>query len=282
MAIYVFPGQGSQIRGMGESLFDEFPEFVELADDILGYSIAKLCLENPKELLNQTNYTQPALYVVNTLSYLKKNRENRQKPSYLAGHSLGEYCALFAANVFDFETGLRLVQKRGQLMSQTTDGGMAAVIGLKNTEVEHILEQENLKDVTIANYNTYTQVVISGPRNAIDNAQFLFEKAGASLFLPLKVSGAFHSPFMKAAQQQFIHFLEQFNFNAPNIPVIANVNAKPYQPLEIHSLLIRQITHPVYWTSTIEYLLAQKEVEFIEVGPGSVLTNLIHRIKKGL
>src|SRR5205823_13876450 len=126
MLAYIFPGQGSQTRGMGGNLFDDFPELTAQADAILGYSIKKLCLEDPNQELNQTQFTQPALFVVNALTFLKKN----QKPDYVAGHSLGEYNALFAAEVFDFATGLNLVKKRGELMSEAKNGGMAAVIGL--------------------------------------------------------------------------------------------------------------------------------------------------------
>jgi malonyl CoA-acyl carrier protein transacylase len=280
MTTYVFPGQGSQSRGMGGSLFSEFPDIITQANRILGYSIVDLCLQNPSEQLNQTQYTQPAIYVVNALQYMKKATKNH-KPDYVAGHSLGEYNALLAANVIDFESGLRLVQKRGELMSKATGGGMAAIIGIKGTEVETIIEQQGLTDVSIANYNSYTQTVISGPRNAVYATQQLFEQAGASLFIPLQVSGAFHSAHMGAATQQFAHFLDNFKFNAPSIPVIANINAKPYQPDTIKSLLIQQTTHPVQWTKTVEYLLAQGECDFYEIGPGMVLSGLINRIRKG-
>jgi len=281
MTAYVFPGQGSQSVGMGSRLFPEFPELVAQADAILGYSIVDLCLENKGGDLNQTCYTQPALYVVNALSYLKKNQEAQREPHYLAGHSLGEYNALFAAQVFDFETGLRLVQKRAELMHAQSGGSMAAVIGLRKEAVQAILQQGDVSDLVVANDNSYTQLIISGSREAMAVAELLVEKAGASLFVPLKVSGAFHSPAMKAAQHVFSEFITQFTFAAPKIPVIANVNAKPYQSDAIQSNLIQQITCPVQWTSTIEYLLEQGELDFVEVGPGSVLTGLIRRIQKG-
>jgi len=280
MVVYVFPGQGSQNRGMGGVLFNEFPKIVEQANKILGYSIATLCLQDPKEQLNQTEYTQAALYVTNALHYMKKIQAN-SKPSYVAGHSLGEYNALLAANVFDFATGLKLVQKRGELMSQATGGAMAAIVGLKDTEVEQILAQHGLTSVNIANYNSHVQVVISGPKNDINEMQPLFEQAGASLFIPLKVSGAFHSFYMREAQQQFAQFLQAFAFKAPVIPVIANVNAKPYQVDEIQLNLAKQITYPVQWTQSIEYLLAKGEDSFYEVGSGTVLSGLINRIRKG-
>ncbi|MBP6919313.1 MAG: ACP S-malonyltransferase [Legionellaceae bacterium] len=277
MSTYLFPGQGSQAKGMGNHLFKIFPEKVAAADNSLGYSIAELCED--LERLNQTQYTQPALYVVNALSYYQKIAETNKKPDYLAGHSLGEYNALLAAEVFNFETGLILVKKRAELMSQVSGGAMAAVIGLTAEAVQTILEQENLKEVNIANYNSYAQVVISGARNLVVCTQAIFEKAGASLFIPLKVSGAFHSPLMETAQQAFKEFLTGFNFTPPSIQVITNVTAKPYQSDHIHALLAQQITSPVRWTSSIEYLLQQGETEFLEVGPGTVLTGLLRRIK---
>jgi trans-AT polyketide synthase/acyltransferase/oxidoreductase domain-containing protein len=276
MTTFVFPGQGSQKKGMGGSLFDEFPDFTQKADKILGYSIKNLCLEDQEGKLTKTEFTQPALFVVNALSYLKKNK----KPNFAAGHSLGEYNALFAANVFDFETGLKLVQKRGELMGQARDGAMAAIIGLKSPEVQAILQQNNLTNVNISNYNTYTQSVVSGPREDVIQAQPIFEKGGA-MVIPLKVSGAFHSSLMQQAQNTFAEFIKQFNFSTPEFPVIANVNAKPYQQNDTQNNLAQQITHPVMWTQSIEYLLKQNEKEFEEIGDSKILSGMIQRIQKG-
>ena len=282
MTTYIFPGQGSQIKGMGNSLFTEFAELTEKADNILGYSISKLCLEDSNGELNKTNFTQPALYTVSALSYLKKLAETGKPPEYVAGHSLGEYNALFAAGVFDFETGLKLVQKRGALMSMATGGGMAAVIGLKHDDVRLVLERNNLNNLKIANYNSLTQFVISGPKEVINSAEDAFVKAGAMLYLPLNVSGAFHSPYMENAQNEFAAFIKNFKFNDPKITVIANVDAKPYQAHAIESNLVQQITHSVMWTQSVDYLLNQGETIFEEVGPGKVLTGLVSRIQKGL
>ncbi len=215
------------------------------------------------------------------MTYLKKLKETGKKPDYVAGHSLGEYNALFAAGVFDFETGLNLVQKRGELMSEARGGKMAAVIGLKSDDVQSILQRNDLTSISIANYNAFTQVVISGAKDDIDAAQPILEKSGAMLYIPLKVSGAFHSSFMGDAQQRFAEFLHGFTFASPTIPVIANVNAKPYQANEIQSNLAHQITYPVQWTRTIEYLLQKGEKTFEEIGPGKVLMGLIQRIQKG-
>ncbi len=281
MVTHVFPGQGSQAIGMGGPLFTEFPTEVQKADQILGYSIEKLCKENPNDQISQTEFTQPALYVVSALSYLKKLADTEQKPKFTAGHSLGEYNALLAAEVFDFETGLKLVQKRGRLMAAAKVGGMAAVIGLRPDDVQKVLQQENLNQLTIANYNSKSQIVISGARDEIKRAESLFTKAGAKLYVILKVSGAFHSPLMNDAKQEFESFLNNFNFSPPKIPVIANISAKPYEPDEIKSTLASQINHPVMWTQTIEYLIAQGETAFEEIGPGKVLAGLIARIQKG-
>lgn len=280
MTTYIFPGQGSQSVGMGSALFPAFPDLVALADQVLGYSITQLCLEGGDQL-NNTAYTQPALYVVSALSYLKKVQETGEKPDYVAGHSLGEYNALFAAGVFDFATGLKLVQKRGELMNKASGGSMAAVVGLKSDNVNDVLDKNNLTNITIANYNSNTQLVLTGPKEEIIAAQPIFEKAGAMMFIPLKVSGAFHSQYMGEAQQQFADFLQKFTLSAPLIPVIANINAQPYQSDQLYTNLAEQITHSVQWVKTIEYLMAQGETIFEEVGPGAVLTGLVRRIQKG-
>jgi malonyl CoA-acyl carrier protein transacylase len=281
MTTYVFPGQGSQAKGMGSAVFDYFPDLVAKANALLGYSLPRLCLEDPQQQLNQTQYTQPALYVVNALTYLKKIKETNQIPTFVAGHSLGEYNALFAAGVFDFETGLKLVQKRGELMSQTMGGSMAAVIGFKKEQVEKLLKQNNLNQIFIANHNSHTQIVISGLKPSVEQAQKIFEEAGAMMVVPLKVSGAFHSPYMEDAQKQFEVFIENFKFSPPQIPVIANCTAKPYLASDIVKNITQQITNSVRWTESMEYLIAQDETVFEEIGSGAVLTGLIRRIKGG-
>jgi malonyl CoA-acyl carrier protein transacylase len=277
--VYVFPGQGSQAVEMGKDLFTAFPDIIKQADNILGYSIVDLCLNNTNQKLNQTQYTQPALYVVNALTYFHKVQSSAEKPAYLAGHSLGEYNALLAAEVYDFATGLKLVKKRGELMSQAQGGGMAAIVGLSAEEVQATLQQHQLPTLTIANYNTYKQQVISGPAVAIEQAKIVFEAIKGVLYVPLKVSGAFHSSYMADAAQQFAGYCSQFSFAAPKIPVIANVTARPYPSDETAQLLTQQITHPVRWVDTIEYLFAQGDVDCQEIGPGKVLAGLIRRIR---
>lgn len=279
MKTYVFPGQGSQKKGMGADLFEEFKDIVAEADRILGYSIKDLCLTDANDNLNQTQYTQPALYTVNALSYLKKIKETAVKPDFVAGHSLGEYNALFAAGAFDFATGLKLVQKRGQLMSRATGGGMAAVIGLKEEQIAEALKRNNLQSIEMANYNSLTQIVLSGPKQDIEAAKPVFEgKEGAQMYVVLKTSGAFHSRYMEDAKQEFEVFLNDFQFSEIKIPVISNVHARPYKQSDIKANLVQQITHPVKWTESIRYLMGRGEMEYEEIGVGNVLTKLIKRI----
>jgi malonyl CoA-acyl carrier protein transacylase len=278
MLAYLFPGQGSQARGMGKELFDVFRDYTEQADALLGYSIQSLCTEDPNQRLNQTQYTQPALFVVNALMYLKILYDTHQKPDYVAGHSLGEYNALFAAEVFDFATGLALVKKRGELMSQAQSGGMAAVLGLKAQDITQILQDNELSTITVANFNSYQQLVISGPKVEMVRAQTIFSTLKEVSFILLTVSGAFHSTYMLKAQQAFAAFLEDFEFSTPILPVIANINAQPYHPAVIKANLLNQITHPVKWTNTMEYLMKKPTITLKEIGPGNVLSGLIRRI----
>src|SRR5262245_32726346 len=279
--IYVFPGQGSQKRGMGGELFQEFAQQPAQANAILHDSIEELCGPDPREELNRTEFTQPALFVVSALSYLKRLQTASSPPDFVAGHSLGEYNALFAAGVIDFETGVRLVQKRGALMSRARGGSMAAVLGLTAAQVNKVLEDDGLKDIDIANLNAPQQTVISGPAEGMQAAKVAFEQAGARKFVPLQVSGAFHSRHMAAARAEFEKFLTTFQFEPAKIAVLSNVQARPYQPAEVVHNLAAQISSPVRWVETIEFLLRQPNPEFEEIGPGTVLTGLIRQIRAG-
>ena len=276
--IYVFPGQGSQSPGMGGELFDQFPELVKQTDEVLGCSIKDLCLNDPDKRLGQTDYTQPALYIVNALTYLSKTENFDLRPDFVAGHSLGEYNALFAAGVFDFITGLKLVQRRGQIMVKVTGGGMAAVIGMQPDKIKQGLKDASFESIDIANLNSPKQTVISGRKEDIDAVKTVFEDAGVRLFIPLKVSGAFHSRYMQEAQNEFADFLKSFEFQPVQIPVIANYTAAPYQDIETVNNMVQQISSPVRWVESIQYLKQQPEPEFEEVGPGNVLTKLIKQI----
>lgn len=282
MKTCMFPGQGSQARGMGGALFDEFAELTAQADAILGYSIKELCLEDPRKELDNTRFTQPALFVVNALSYYKRLQDSAAKPDYLAGHSLGEFNALLAAECFGFEVGLKLVQKRGQLMSQVSGGGMAAVLNSTPEQIEAVLKENGLTNVELANFNTPTQIVISGLKEEVAAAQPLLQK-GRVLFFPLNTSGAFHTRFLAEAQQEFRAFLQTFEFAAPKIPVISNVTARPYEGDAVVETLARQIASPVRWSDSVQYLLALENggdpMQFEEIGHGDVLTRLIKSIR---
>jgi malonyl CoA-acyl carrier protein transacylase len=276
---FVFPGQGSQEKGMGKELFEKFPDIGKKADEILGYSLSELCIDDPEEKLGFTQYTQPALYTVNILHYLDEIETNKKKPDFVAGHSLGEYCALFAAGVLDFETGLKLVKKRGELMANAKEGGMAAVIGLSEAQIEEVLKENSFNDVSIANMNSPYQIVISGPKDDITDAKPAFDQAGCRVYIPVKVNSAFHSGLMADARDEFAEFIEQFSFAEIRIPIISNVFARPYSNEKIKQLLTDQITHPVKWVESIRYLWGLGVEEFIEMGPGKILANLIRRIK---
>lgn len=286
MIAFLFPGQGSQKRGMGQGLFDEVREFTSVerdVDAILGYSLRKLCLEDADNRLKQTQFTQPCLYVVNALHYYKSLSQGAS-PASLAGHSLGEYNALLAAGAFDFLTGLKLVKKRGELMSQAKDGGMAAVIGLSGGVVAQVLGENGLTNLDVANYNSPSQTVISGPVDDIRRAGPLFEKKGARMYMPLPVSAAFHSRYMEDAANIFADFLAPVSFAAPKTQVISNVTGQPYPAANasesVRCLLVKQMTHSVQWTRSIRFLIAQGVTEFRETGPGNVLTKSVLQIQQ--
>lgn len=276
--IIMFPGQGSQFKGMGESLFKEFPDAVEAANRALGYDIVELCLADPDNRLNQTNYTQPALFFVNYLNYQKYLQINVE-PDYFIGHSLGEFNALNAAGVFDFETGLKIVKKRGELMYSITGTSMAAIVGADYKEIKEIL-RINFPDIDIANINTASQIVISGKIESLEKAADFFEEEGL-VYIPLKVSGAFHSRYMNPVKEQFHAFIETMTLNKCNVPVISNYSAALYPSGkdEIVKNMVNQLNSPIKWLQIIEYLMYQGECNFIEIGAGDVLTNITRKIK---
>ncbi|MFP2957518.1 ACP S-malonyltransferase [Myxococcus sp. 1LA] len=275
----MFPGQGSQERGMGAALFDEFPDLTDIADGILGYSIKRLCLEDPGKELAQTQFTQPALYVVNALSYLKRLREGAEQPAFVAGHSLGEYNALLVAGAFDFETGLRLVKRRGELMSAASGGTMAAVVGCDAAAVEQVLRDHQLTSLDIANINSPDQIVVSGPAQDIERARQPFVERGAR-YVPLNVRAPFHSRYMQPAASEFERFLSRFEYAPLRCVVISNVTGRPYSRDNVVQGLALQLRSPVQWTATVRYLLEQGVEDFEELGPGRVLTRLITANKR--
>lgn len=278
MKVYGFPGQGSQRRLMGKGLFARFPEETAIADRVLGYSIEELCQDDPQRRLGRTEFTQPALYVVGALSYLDRLQQDPTPPDCLIGHSLGEYAALFAAGVFDFETGLRLVQRRGEVMATAGAGAMAAVVGADEATVTRVLKDPGLDGLDLANHNAMDQFVVSGPAEQIDAACSAFETAGART-VRLNVSAPLHSRYMRPAAEAFGRFLGGFTLNPPAIQVLANVDALPYTADTLKERLTAQITSPVRWTDTVRRLMGRGDFEFTELGPGQVLTKLVTRIR---
>lgn len=267
---------------MGADLFDRFADWTAEADAILGYSICELCVDDPRGELGLTAYTQPALYVVNALTYRARQERAAPAAAFVAGHSLGEYNALLAAGVFDFGTGLQLVRRRGQLMGRVVGGGMAAVIGLDPTRIQRVLHDDEAgRRIDVANFNSYEQTVLAGPRPDLTAVKPLLEAAGARAVIPLNVSAPFHSRYMRDAQTEFAGFLRGFTFRAPAIPVISNVSGKPYEADLVRQTLSEQIGNSVRWLESMRYLLSQPDPQFEEVGPGTVLTKLLGQIKKG-
>lgn len=275
---WVFPGQGSQAVNMGADLFqlDSLQPQLAQANDILGWSVADIC-QDPDDKVSQTLYTQPCLYVVEAL-LAEQLMQQGQTPDFVAGHSLGEYVALFAAGVFDFATGLQLVRRRAELMSTATDGAMAAVIGFKRDELDAVIADTD--GVVLANDNNPMQVVISGTVEGVDAvlAQVKSKRA-----VKLNVSGAFHSPLMADAAAQFQSVLENAEFQSARIPVLSNVDPTPETDgTQIKQRLMQQMTGSVRWRE-ISLKLADQGVErVVEIGPGNVLTGLVKRTCSGM
>ncbi|MEO8069926.1 MAG: ACP S-malonyltransferase [Acidobacteriota bacterium] len=276
---YIFPGQGSQSKGMGAALFDRYPEWTQEADAVLGYPIRDLCLLDPRDELGQTAFTQPALFVVNAMTYRARTEDGGAPPAFVAGHSLGEYNALVAAGVCDFSAALRLVQQRGQLMGAVAGGGMAAVIGLDPPRIAAVLaDSEGGRRLDVANFNSFEQTVIAGRKDDLAAIKPAFVAAGAR-YIPLKVSAPFHSRYMREPMLAFTAFIDDVTFAPPHVPVVSNVTALPYEPMAIRDTLARQISHSVRWLDSVLYMLDHGVETFEEVGPGTVLTKLVTQIR---
>jgi trans-AT polyketide synthase/acyltransferase/oxidoreductase domain-containing protein len=271
--VWMFPGQGAQRRGMGAEVLDRYPALCRQADEILGYAVRDVCLDGAPPGLRDTRAVQPVLFVVNALAYLAY-REDHPEPDYLAGHSLGEYDALFAAGCFDFATGVRLVQRRGELMAEAAGGGMLAVLGLDPDGLADLLRGAGLDGIDLANRNSGRQVVLSGPDADLRLAREAIEGAGSARCVPLRVSAPFHSRYMAPAAASFGEFLRGFTFAPPRIPVIANTTGRPYPADGVADLLRRQIDSPVRWWESLTYLRARGVDRAVELGPGQILTDL--------
>jgi len=286
---YVFPGQGSQSTGMGLDLYNSYPSakgVFDEADASLGFSLSRLCFEGPEEELTKTHNVQPAILVV-SIACLKALEEassgNFPSPAFVAGHSLGEYTALVAADSLGLDDAVLLVRERGRLMYEAglkNPGSMLAVIGL---------DEETVKDVSVhsgtevSNVNCPGQIVISGAAQALAEANKLAKTRGARALIPLKVSGAFHSALMEPVIAEFSKIVSNVRFRPPSIPVISNVTARPLSDVDsIKEELVKQLRNCIQWQRSVEYMMHNGVTTFYEVGPGRVLSGLIRRINSEL
>jgi [acyl-carrier-protein] S-malonyltransferase len=286
---FVFPGQGSQVVGMGRDLYQASAAaraIFDQADAVLGMSLSALCFEGPEDALTATENAQPAL-LTTSMALLAALADGdpvgyiAEHAAYVAGHSLGEYSALVAAGVLPFAEALKLVRRRGELMAAASDGGMAAVLGADETVLEAVCREASTKQelVVVANYNAPGQLVISGATAAVARAGELAKQRGARRAMPLKVSAAFHSPLMRAAADGLRPALDAAPFADAHVPVLANVTAVPLTTAEeLRDEMAAQVTSPVRWIASAQHMAADGVVTFVEVGPGAVLTGLIKRI----
>ncbi|NVO08943.1 MAG: ACP S-malonyltransferase [Bacteroidales bacterium] len=286
MKAFVFPGQGAQFVGMGKDLYENSPlakEMFEKANEILGFRITDMMFSGTVEDLTQTKVTQPAIFLHSVI--LAKVLGGDFKPEMVAGHSLGEFSALVAAGAISFEDGLKLVSARAKAMQKACEkepSTMAAIIGLEDEKIEEICK--SIDEIVVpANYNSPSQVVISGSIKGIDIACEKLTAAGAKRAIKLVVGGAFHSPLMEPARVELEEAINITNFKKPICPIYQNVNAsKVVEPEQIKKNLIAQLTSPVKWTQTMKNMLADGATSFVELGPGNVLQGLIKKVDRNI
>jgi len=281
---FIFPGQGSQYVGMARELYEASPQVRQMfqkADDLLGAALSKICFNGPEEVLRQTRYTQPAIFLHSMALLVLLN--HYEEPLLTAGHSLGEYSALVASGALSFDEALELVQVRGEAMQRAGEqnpGTMAAIVGLTDEDVETICKEASSAGIVqVANLNSPGQIVISGSIQAVRRAVEAAKAQGAKIAKELPVSGAFHSPLMEPARKVLAAALARTNFRDAAIPVVANVTATPVtRASEFRSLLEQQIVSPVRWTESILTMARKGVTTFVEIGPGQVLQGLVKRI----
>lgn len=283
MKAYVFPGQGAQFPGMAKELYDQstvVKDLFEQANQILGFDLKQIMFEGSAEDLKQTNVTQPAVFLH---SVAAAQMIETFEPSAVAGHSLGEFSALVAANALSFEDGMHLVAKRAEAMQEACElkpSTMAAILGLEDIQVEEICAATD-GIVVAANYNCPGQLVISGEVDAVEKACEKAKETGARRALLLPVGGAFHSPLMEPAREKLQAAIEKANFNKPVCPIYQNVSTTAVSnPEEIQQNLIKQLTAPVKWTQSVQNMWKDGMSSFLEVGPGKTLQGLIRKIER--
>ena len=280
---FIFPGQGAQAVGMGKDLYENYESaknIYDIADKTLGKSISGICFNGPEEDLKQTVNTQPAIVTTSIAALAALRSQLDITPDYTAGHSLGEYCALYTAGVLSIEDTLKLIQKRADLMSETKGGAMAAVLNAPEDVLKKALEEaSSVGYVDIANYNSPVQVVITGDSDAVTKASELLKEMGVRKVVPLAVSGAFHSKFMENAGKEFAGFVSDVELSNAKLPVLTNVDADLTTLAdEFREKMPKQIYSSVYWTQTIEKMIENGVDTFVEIGPGKVLAGLNKKI----
>ena len=289
---FLFPGQGAQAVGMGKQLANELPaagDLFQRANDLLGYDLAAICFDGPAEKLNSTVHSQPGLFVTSmaALEKLKVDSpEVLEACQAAAGLSLGEFTALVFAGAMDFETGLRVVQLRGEAMQAAADetpSGMVSVLGLEADKLAEICDAARAEGgvLQIANHLCPGNIVVSGDKASCEAVEAPALEAGAMKVIPLTVAGAFHTPIMQSAVEKLTAALADATINPPRIPVISNVDAQPHSdPDDIRQTLIKQVVSPVLWEASMRQLLTDGFEEFYEVGPGKVLRGLMKRVDR--
>lgn len=286
MNAFIFPGQGSQKVGMGHALYESSSgarALFERANAILGYDLARLCFEGPGEELTNTRHAQPALLTVGVLCH-RAALERGLTGQMLAGHSLGEYTALVAGGVLEFEDALRLVQRRADLMAAAPAGAMAALVGLADERLDTVLQAANaVGTVVAANDNAPGQVVVSGTPEAVEAAMQEAKTQGAKMAVKLPVSGAFHSPLMREAGVEMAALIDATPFREAAVPIYQNTTARPATAApDLKVALQAQMTGRVRWTETMRAMIGDGATQFYELGPGTVLTGLLKRIDKSI
>lgn len=282
----VFPGQGSQVVGMGKDLADTIPECKALfdrANEILGYDLTSICFDGPQEELNKSNHAQLGIFVASAAAFQALElKQPGLEFDLLAGHSLGEWTALYVAGVVSFEDTINVLKARGEFMQAACEENPGAMLAVMNLDTDKLVAIASEAGCYVANFNSLAQTVLSGTAESIDKAEALCKEAGAKRAIRLPVAGAFHSPLMQPAADKMNDFLSGVELGVPNKPVLSNVTADIHVDTAIQDNMVRQITSSVQWVASVQKLAADRVEEIIECGPGKVLAGLIKRIDRGV